>query len=88
MAAGLGSSDFAGRSPQVQCLSVGGCVFKLSGTQQYIEAVNDFLGDRFFYGTGYPVAPLADYFEKFKGLGIKAEYMDKVLYQNLEKYSI
>ncbi len=55
------------------------------GTNHYIEAVNVFLSDRFFYGTGYPFAPLAGYFEKFKGLGIKDELMDKILYKNLEK---
>jgi predicted TIM-barrel fold metal-dependent hydrolase len=55
------------------------------GTHQYIEAVNDFLSDRFFYGTGYPFAPLADYYEKFKTLGIKEGYIDKILYQNLER---
>ncbi len=55
------------------------------GTNEYIEAVNVFLGDRFFYGTGYPFAPLVDYFEKFKKLGIKEEFMDNVLYKNLER---
>jgi predicted TIM-barrel fold metal-dependent hydrolase len=53
------------------------------GGDQYVDAVNVYLSDRFFYGTAYPFTPLGPYYEEFKSLGIKEEYMDKVLYKNL-----
>ena len=61
------------------------CYIKFPGGCHYIEAVNSYLSDRFLYGTSHPLAPVVGYFEQFMGLGIKDEYLDKVLYQNAEK---
>jgi predicted TIM-barrel fold metal-dependent hydrolase len=53
------------------------------GGDQYVDAVNVYLGDRFCYGTAYPFTPLLPYYEKFKGMGIREELVDKVLYKNI-----
>jgi hypothetical protein len=53
------------------------------GGDEYIDAANIFLGDRFCYGTAYPFTPLLPYYEKFTGMGIKEELLEKVLYQNI-----
>jgi hypothetical protein len=55
------------------------------GGHEYIEAANLFLGDRFCYGTAYPFTPLLPYYEKFMGMGLKEELLDKVLYGNMAK---
>ena len=55
------------------------------GGDQYIQAVNTYLEDRFLYSSGYPFHPVIGYFEKFKTLGIKEEFLDNVLYKNAEK---
>lgn len=57
----------------------------LPGGSQYIEAVNTYLSDRFLYSASYPFGPIVGYFERFMRLGIKDEYLDKILYQNAAK---
>lgn len=55
------------------------------GGDQYVTAVNSYLSDRFLYSTACPMTPIVGYFNKFKTLGIREDYMDKVLYRNAEK---
>lgn len=55
------------------------------GGEQYVTAVNTYLSDRFLYSSACPLTPIVGYFNKFMSLGIKQEYMDKVLYQNSQK---
>jgi predicted TIM-barrel fold metal-dependent hydrolase len=52
------------------------------GSDQHIQAANTFLADRLLYGTSYPFAPIVGYFEKFIKLGIRADCLDKILYEN------
>jgi predicted TIM-barrel fold metal-dependent hydrolase len=55
------------------------------GCDQLVQAANTYLSDRLVYGTSYPFAPVIGYFEKYKTLGIKEEYMDKILFENTRK---
>jgi len=55
------------------------------GNDVLIQAANTYLSDRLVYGTSYPFAPLDGYFEKYQTLGIKQEYLPKVLYENASK---
>jgi hypothetical protein len=57
----------------------------MPGGSQYVEAINSYLSDRFLYGTSYPYGPVVGYFERFMRLGIKDEFLDKVLSQNAER---
>jgi len=57
----------------------------LPGGAHYIEAINGYLSDRFLYATSYPFGPVEGYYEKFIRLGIKEEYIEKVLHRNAEK---
>lgn len=55
------------------------------GSDQLIQAANTYLSDRLVYGTSYPFAPVVGYFEKYKTLGLKTEYLPKVLYENTSR---
>ena len=55
------------------------------GSEQLVKAANTYLSDRLVYGTSYPFAPVIGYFEKYKTLGIKAEYLDNILFENARK---
>jgi len=52
------------------------------GSDRLVQAANTYLSDRLVYGTSYPFAPVIGYFEKYKTLGIKEDYLNKVLYEN------
>jgi predicted TIM-barrel fold metal-dependent hydrolase len=54
----------------------------MPGMQDYIDAANGFLQDRFIYGSAYPLAPIQQYAQWFRGLPLKPEVMHKVTFQN------
>ena len=56
-------------------------LFNCSGAADYIMAANNFMQDRFLYGSAYPLMPIVDCVDHFKKL-FKPEVLPKVLYQN------
>ena len=55
------------------------------GGDQYVRAINTFLGERFLYATAYPFGgDTVVYYREFLKLGIKEEVRDNVLYKNAE----
>ncbi|MFQ9490676.1 MAG: amidohydrolase family protein [Bilophila wadsworthia] len=58
-------------------------LFNCSGAADYIMAANNFMQDRFLFGTAYPLMPIG-LREHFKGL-FKPEVLPKLLYKNAAK---
>ena len=54
----------------------------MPGAQDYINAANGFLADRFLFGTAYPLLPLKDGIEAFLRFPLKESVIDRVLYKN------
>lgn len=54
----------------------------MPGMDDYLQAANSFLADRFIFGTAYPIIPVKEYTEWFLKLPLKPEVMEKVLYKN------
>lgn len=54
----------------------------MAGMNDYIDAANGFLQDRVLYASSYPLCPIAEYAQWFKGLPIDAAVMPKLLQQN------
>ena len=59
-------------------------LFNCSGAADYIMAANNFMQDRFLFGTAYPLMPIVDCVSHFKGL-FKPEVLPKLLYKNAAK---
>ena len=59
-------------------------LFNCSGAADYIMAANNFMQDRFLFGTAYPLMPIVDCVSQFKGL-FKPEVLPKLLYKNAAK---
>lgn len=57
-------------------------MFGMAGARDYVDAVNGFLADRFLFGTAYPFVSLKSAVDRFLQLGIKDEFLDRVLYAN------
>ncbi|MCC6534307.1 MAG: amidohydrolase [Burkholderiales bacterium] len=55
------------------------------GSEMFIQAINANLVDQYLYSTAYPFAPVGAFYEKFKGLGIREDLMDNVMFKNAEK---
>jgi len=55
---------------------------EMPGMDDYINAANGFLADRFLFGTAYPVTPIRDYTSWFLKLPLKPDVMEKVLFHN------
>jgi predicted TIM-barrel fold metal-dependent hydrolase len=54
----------------------------MPGAQDYINAANGFMAERFLFATAYPLLPFRDGLEAFLELGIKESVIDRVLYKN------
>ena len=54
----------------------------MPGMDDYVQAADGFLADRFLYASSYPFTPVKDYAEWFRKLPIKEESMQKLLYRN------
>ena len=54
----------------------------MPGAQDYMNAANGFLAERFLFGTAYPLLPFRDGVEAMRRLGLKESVMDRVLYKN------
>ena len=54
----------------------------LPGHDDYVNAANGFLSDRFIYASSYPFLPVDAYAAWFKRLPIKPEAMEKILWRN------
>ena len=59
-------------------------LFNCSGAADYIMAANNFMQDRFLFGTAYPLMPIVECVSHFKGL-FKPEVLPKLLYKNATK---
>jgi uncharacterized protein len=57
-------------------------MFGMPGAQDYVDAINGFMGERFLFGTAYPFVSLKSAVERFLKLGIKEELLARVLYGN------
>ena len=56
-------------------------MFNCPGAQEYINAANGFLQDRFMFGSGYPLLPLGETVRRSRKLFSDAVY-DKVMFKN------
>ena len=54
----------------------------MPGAQDYVNAANGFMADRFLFASAYPVMPLGDSIERFLEMGIRGSVADRVLYRN------
>lgn len=54
----------------------------MPGAQDYVNAANGFLADRFLFGTAYPLLPLKDGIETFLKFPLKESVIDRILYKN------
>ena len=59
-------------------------LFNCSGAADYIMAANNFMQDRFLYGSAYPLMPIVDCVEHFKTL-FKPEVLPKLMWKNAAK---
>ncbi len=57
-------------------------MFNLPGWQEYVQAANFYLQDRFLFATSYPFLPLVESVEHYKKLPFRPEVLEKTLYQN------
>lgn len=54
----------------------------MPGTDEYVQAANGYLADRFLYASSYPFLPARDYLGWFRTLPVKPEVMERVLWRN------
>jgi predicted TIM-barrel fold metal-dependent hydrolase len=54
----------------------------MPGAQDYINAANGFLSERFLFGTAYPLLPFKDGVDGMLRLGLKESVADRVMYKN------
>lgn len=54
----------------------------MPGAQDYINAANGFMADRFLFATAYPLLPFKDGLEAFLRFPLKESVIDRVLYKN------
>lgn len=59
-------------------------LFNCSGVADYVMAANNFLQDRFLYGSAYPLMPIVDCARHFQTL-FKPEVLPKLLWKNAAK---
>jgi len=57
-------------------------LYKLPGMDDWINAANGWLADRFIYASAYPLTPLLDYAEWFMTLPLHPDVMEKCVYKN------
>ena len=59
-------------------------IFMLSvpGSEQYVQAVNLYLEDRFLFATAYPFNGVQEYAKKFAQLPLRKEILPKLFYDN------
>lgn len=69
------------RRPNVY-LSPDTYMFGMPGVQDYVDAINGFLGQRFLFGSAYPFVSLKSAVDRFLRLGIREELLDDVLHGN------
>lgn len=58
----------------------------MPGADDYIRAANGFLSDRFLYGSSYPFIGVKRYAEWFRGLPIKPELLEGIMYRNAARF--
>jgi predicted TIM-barrel fold metal-dependent hydrolase len=54
----------------------------LPGGQLYIDAANGFMANQLVFGSAYPFKPLRQAVDGFRALGLRADVIDKVMYEN------
>lgn len=54
----------------------------MPGAQDYINAANGFLAERFLFGTAYPLLPFKDGIDTFLKFPLKESVIDRILYKN------
>ena len=54
----------------------------MPGAQDYINAANGFMAERFLFATAYPLLPFKDGVETFLEFPLKESVIDRVLYKN------
>ena len=54
----------------------------MPGANDYVNAANGFMADRFLFGTAYPLLPFKDGIETFLKFPLKESVIDKLLYKN------
>ena len=59
-------------------------LFNCSGAADYIMAANNFMQDRFLYGSAYPLMPIVDCVSRFKAL-FRDEALPNPLHKNAAK---
>ena len=69
------------RRPNV-LLSPDTYMFGMPGAQDFVDAINGFMSERFLFATAFPFVSLKSAVDRFLKLGVKEEYLDAVLYAN------
>lgn len=54
----------------------------MPGAQDYVNAANGFMSERFLFATAYPLLPFKDGVETFLKFPLKESVIDRVLYKN------
>lgn len=58
----------------------------MPGSDDYLRAANGFLADRFLYASSYPFIGVKRYAEWFRGLPVKPELLDALMYGNAARF--
>ena len=58
----------------------------MPGMQDYLTALNAYLGERFLYASSYPFIPVKAYADWFRTLPIKPELMERIQYRNAAEF--
>jgi len=54
----------------------------MPGANDYLQAADSWLSDRFLYASAFPFAPVAAYADWFRGLPIKRENLERIMWRN------
>ena len=54
----------------------------MPGTNDYLQAADSWLSDRFLYASAFPFAPVAAYADWFRALPIKPENLERIMHDN------
>lgn len=56
--------------------------YKMPGLNDYLQAADSWMAERFYFATAYPLAPIGGYVDWFTRLPLKPQNMERILYRN------
>ena len=57
-------------------------IYGMPGSQDYVDAANGFMADRFLFATAYPLLPFKDAIETLLSYSIRDSVIDRIFYRN------